>query len=93
MLVLSRRLSESVVINGQLVLTVALLADDHVELSLVSVGGSLVGSFTARANESVRLTDDIQVIVIRFEGEKVRLGVEGPPDSTFHRGEFWNLPR
>jgi hypothetical protein len=81
-----------VVINGQLVLTVAFLTDDYVDLSLINVGGSFVGSFTVRANETVRLTDDIQVVMIRVEGGKVRLGVEGPPDSTFHRGEFWNLP-
>ena len=43
-------------------------------------------------NESVWLTDDIQVVAIRFEGDKVRLGVEGAPGATFHRGEFWNLP-
>jgi sRNA-binding carbon storage regulator CsrA len=92
MLVLSRRLGESVVINGQLVLTVAFLAEDCVNLSLINVGGSFLCSVTARANESVRFTDDVQVVAIRFEGENVRLGVDGPIDSTFHRGEFWNLP-
>jgi sRNA-binding carbon storage regulator CsrA len=92
MLVLSRRLGESLVINDQLVLTVAFLANESVELSLISVGGSLLGTFTARKNEKLPLTDDIEVVVVRFEGDKVRLGVEGPLGSMFHRGEFWNLP-
>jgi carbon storage regulator CsrA len=93
MLVLSRRLGESLVVNDQLVLTIALLAEDYVELSLINATGSFLVSFTARADESVSLTDAIQVTVIQFEGEKVRLGVEGPRDSRIDRGEFWNLPR
>jgi len=82
-----------VVIDDRLVLTVALLAEDYVELSLIDVNGSYLGSFVAHVDESVALADDVQVVVIRFEGEKVRLGIEGPPDSSFHRGEFWNRPR
>jgi sRNA-binding carbon storage regulator CsrA len=92
MLVLSRRLGESLVINDQLVLTVALLTDDYVELSLINVGGTFLGSFTARTNQPIRVTDDIQIVAVRIEGERVRLGIEGTPGSTFHRGEFWNLP-
>jgi len=92
MLVLSRRLGESLVINDQLVLTVAFLAEDYAELSLINFSGSLLGTFTARVNEKLRLTDDIEVVAVRFEGGKVRLGVEGPADCTFDRGEFWNLP-
>jgi sRNA-binding carbon storage regulator CsrA len=92
MLVLSRRLGESLVINGRRVLTVALLADSYVELSLIDVAGSLLGTFTAPVNEKIQITDDIEVIAIRLEGDKVRLGVVGPPESTFHRGEFWNVP-
>ena len=93
MLVLSRRLGESVVINDQLVLTIALLVDDYVELSLIRVDGSFLGSFNAHFDEYLTLTDEIQVIPIRFEGETVRLGLEGPPNSRFVRGEFWNLRR
>ena len=92
MLVLSRRSGESLVINDQLVLTVALRAEDYVELSLINVTGSFLGSFTARVNETVSFTDDLQVTVVQFEAEKVRLGVEGPRDSRFDRGEFWSLP-
>jgi sRNA-binding carbon storage regulator CsrA len=70
MLVLSRRLGESLVINDQLVLTVAFLAKDSVELSLINVSGSLLGTSTARVNESVQLTDDIEVVAIHFKEEK-----------------------
>ena len=92
MLVLSRRLGESVVINDQLVLTVAFLADDCAEFSLINIDGSFVGSFNAHLHEWFRLTDDIQVFVVQFEGEKLRLGVKGTPHDRIHRGEFWNLP-
>jgi len=93
MLVLSRRLGESVVINDRLVLTVALLTDDHVELSLINVTGSLVGTFTTRVNDRISLPEDVQIIVIRLEDDKVRIGFDGPADSRFHRGEFWNMSR
>jgi sRNA-binding carbon storage regulator CsrA len=92
MLVLSRRLGESVVVNDRLVLTVAFLADDYAELSLINIDGTFVGSFNVHRDEWIRLTDDVQVIVVQFEGEKLRLGIDGAPHDRIHRGEFWNLP-
>src|SRR5262249_7846528 len=93
MLVLSRRRGESVVINDRPVLTIALLAEDFAELSPIGVDGAFLGSFTARTDESVSLPDNVQVTLIRFEGERVRLGVEGPPNCRFARGEYWDLPQ
>ncbi len=70
MFVLSRRLGESLAIDDKFVLTVALLAEDFVELSLIEIDGTFVGSFTSHLGESIRVTDDIQVIVVAFEDEK-----------------------
>jgi sRNA-binding carbon storage regulator CsrA len=91
MLVLRRRLGESIVFGDELVLTVSLLADDYVELTLITVNGSLLGTLTAHRDEYVTIADEIRVIASRFDPDCVRLGIEAPANWRISRGEFWNL--
>ena len=41
-----------------------------------------------RENERIRLGDSIVVTVVRLSGDKVRLGIEAPPDVVVLREEL-----
>lgn len=48
-----------------------------------------------KENERIRLGDSIVVTIVRVSGDKVRLGIQAPPDvlvlrdelETFHKGD------
>lgn len=40
-------------------------------------------------NESIKINDDITLVVIDIRGDKVRLGIEAPRDVTIHRTEVY----
>jgi sRNA-binding carbon storage regulator CsrA len=90
MLVLRRSLGQSIVFDDTLILTVSLLTEDYAELTSINVNGSLLGTFAAHRGEYVALADEIRVIVIRFESDYVRLGIEAPADCRITRGESSN---
>ena len=41
-----------------------------------------------RENERIRLGDSIVVTVVKLSGDRVRLGIEAPPDVLVLRGEL-----
>ena len=89
MLVLSRKLGESLVIND-LIATIDSFADDHSVLSLMRTNCEFLRKVTAPFNESIEITDDVRAVMIRAEGDKVRFGIEIPPDCTIARWEAWD---
>jgi carbon storage regulator len=46
-----------------------------------------------KKNESIVINDDITVVVVEIRGDKVRLGVEHPPDASVHRNEVYEAIR
>jgi len=44
---------------------------------------------TRKKNEVIRIGDDIKVMVVEIRGDKVRLGIEAPPETTVHRQEVY----
>jgi carbon storage regulator len=42
-----------------------------------------------RKNESLVINQDITVIVVDIRDDKVRLGIDVPPDVSVHRGEVY----
>ena len=46
-----------------------------------------------KKNQRIRVNDDIAIVVVEIRGDKVRLGVEAPPDVTVHREEVWQAIR
>ena len=42
-----------------------------------------------KVGESIRIGDDIVVMVTSIEGDKVRLGIEGPREVPIHREELY----
>ena len=46
-----------------------------------------------KATERIRLGDNIVVTVVRVSGDRVRLGIEAPPDVLVLRDELQPRPR
>jgi sRNA-binding carbon storage regulator CsrA len=93
MLVLSRKLSECFLIGDDIIVRVAGIAPHVVDLAITappSLRRLLLPNETAVPadqevisrghNESLRLGDDITVIVVDIRRDKVRLGVDYPED-------------
>jgi carbon storage regulator len=40
-----------------------------------------------RQDEKIVIADNITVMVVEIRGDKVRLGIEAPPEITIHREE------
>lgn len=43
-----------------------------------------------KKNESIRIGDVVAVTVIEIRGDKVRLGIQNPPEVPVHRQEVWD---
>ena len=46
-----------------------------------------------KKNESIVINDDVTIVVVDIRGDKVRLGVEAPPEFSVHRGEVYEAIR
>lgn len=51
-------------------------------------GGENVLVLSRRENERIRLGDSIVLTIVRVSGDKVRLGIEAPPDVLILREEL-----
>lgn len=45
---------------------------------------------TRKTNESIRINDDITIVVVEIRGDKVRLGCVAPKDVPIHRQEVYD---
>jgi carbon storage regulator len=43
-----------------------------------------------KKNETIAIGDDIKIVVVEVRGNKVRLGIEAPPDLPVHRQEVYD---
>jgi carbon storage regulator len=44
---------------------------------------------TRRADEVIRVGDDIRIKVLGFKGGQIRLGIDAPRGIPVHREEIW----
>jgi hypothetical protein len=93
MLVLSRRLGESVVIDDEAIATVAVIGRDLVELSLTRLDGSNLGLAALGLGELTPVFAGVRGIIVRIDPAGVRLGFEGHPGSRIDRHENWGPRR
>jgi carbon storage regulator len=45
---------------------------------------------TRRAGESIKIGDDIEVVVLSTEGRNIRIGISAPDNVTVHRNEVYD---
>lgn len=48
---------------------------------------------TRRKNESIVISNNINIIVLEIQGDKVRLGIEAPKETSVHRREVYDAIR
>lgn len=46
-------------------------------------------SLTRSVGKTIRIGDDIEIIILRIRGNQVRVGVSAPPHITVHREEVY----
>lgn len=44
---------------------------------------------TRNANESLRIGDDVKVVILSVKGNQVRIGIEAPKGVAVHREEIY----
>ena len=77
MLIVTRKLGESIVI-GDVAVTVAVLAANSVELSLARTDGMPVATVTVGESRFTDLVRGVQAVVLAVDRDKVRLGLQSP---------------
>jgi carbon storage regulator len=43
-----------------------------------------------KKNDSILIGHDIKIVVVEIRGDKVRLGIEAPPEVPVHRREVYD---
>ncbi|ENT8436027.1 TPA: carbon storage regulator CsrA [Pseudomonas aeruginosa] len=46
-------------------------------------------SLTRSVGKTIRIGDDIEIVILRVKGNQVRVGVSAPPHITVHREEVY----
>lgn len=88
MLVLSRALGESFLINGDVMGTVTGLMADSVELSLAGVEGRPPQFVVLhKGNPSAPLAHGVEAVFVTITGNRARIGFEIPKAVSFDRIE------
>ena len=43
-----------------------------------------------KAGEQIVISDTITITIVEIRGDKVRIGIDAPPDVIVHRQEVWD---
>ena len=89
MLVLSRTLGQSVVIDGSTVATLAVIGHRFVALALEKLSGENLGYVTLTADGSAHVAHGVHGLAVQITPVRVRLGFEGPAGINVERYEFF----
>jgi len=88
MMIVTRKLGESIVI-GDTAVTVAILAENSVELTLARTDGMPVATVTVGQARPTDLVRGVQAVVLSIDRDKVRLGLESPVDGRSGQPDEW----
>lgn len=82
MLVLTRRLGESLIIGDDIKITVLNIGEDQTKLSVNDSEGMALD-----LQETTTIKDGITVTLVKIDKAQVKLGIEAPEDVTINREE------
>lgn len=46
---------------------------------------------TRKVNETIRIGDDISIMILGIKNNQVRVGIDAPKDIAVHREEIYNV--
>lgn len=46
---------------------------------------------TRKLGESIRIGDDIKIVISDIKGKQIRIGIEAPEDVSIHREEVYQI--
>ncbi|WP_417386941.1 carbon storage regulator [Gimesia sp.] len=81
---LSRKTGESLLIDD-FQITVGWIRFNKVQLVVSGVGEMLPVQKILYMNETIKVSPDIEIVVVHIREEKVRLGVTAPPGTELER--------
>lgn len=84
MLVLSRKTGESLLIED-FQITVGWIRFNKVLLVVSGVGEMLPVEQILYMNETIKVSPDIEIVVVNIREEKVRMGITAPPGTEIER--------
>lgn len=91
MLVLSRQIGQSIVIDDQVVVTVERFTSDDLELSIQNVRGVPLGRVSLSRESTAALPRDVSVVMIQAGWDRVRMGFSYADQRThICRKENWH---
>jgi sRNA-binding carbon storage regulator CsrA len=85
MLVLTRRVGESIVINNEIVVTVTGFNETEAHAAVSSTGGEQLRRLTIPKN-GIRIAEipRVHVVLVETRPDKIRLGIDAPHDMPIH---------
>lgn len=93
MLVLSRKIGESVVIDDLIVLTVAIIGEGFIDLGMAEVGGAQLGTISLDHHGLRPIVDGVKGVMVRIEGDRVRIGFDYREGVSIVRPEVVASPQ
>ncbi len=88
MLVLSRLLNQSIIIDESVEVYVVGLSPESVQLVILGLPGERFQQTTLQIREVVNVLQDVSVMLIDTRNGKARLGVEAPRETSIRRGQM-----
>lgn len=85
MLVLTRKLGESIIIGDDIKVTVLNISDDQIYLDV----NIILESLTIHLQESISIKDDIKITVVKIDKTQVKLGIDAPKNVIINREEVY----
>jgi sRNA-binding carbon storage regulator CsrA len=92
-LVIKRRIGESVVVDNDVMVSVSAIDEDAVTFSLTRVTCEFLGTIPAPLMQFVEITREVSAAALLISGDKVRIGINAPATCSVERGEAWASTR
>ncbi len=87
MLVINRRVAESVVVSDDVMVSVSLIGEDIVTFSLARVNCEFLGIISARLMQFVEITPEVGTAALRIDSDEVRIRSNAPARCLVGRAE------
>jgi sRNA-binding carbon storage regulator CsrA len=93
MLVIKRRVGESVVVGNDVMVSVSAIDEAAVTFSLTRVNCEYLGTIPAPLMQFVAITPEVSAAALLIDSDEVRIGINAPATCSVERAEAWASTR